>query len=182
MRPSLRSVRTRAPRPAGHLSFWHDSLEPGDELRPRPALPADVDVDVAVVGAGFTGLWTAYYLARADPHLRVKVIEREVAGFGASGRNGGWCVGDQAAPLHALERAWPGAAAAMVEEMHRSVDEVGAVAAIEGIDCGFPRAAPSIWRPTRSSSAGFASSRPSTSGSGSTTPINCCRRARPPTS
>ena len=54
----------RTPRPTGHLSFWHDSLEPGDELRPRPALPADVDVDVAVVGAGFTGLWTAYYLAR----------------------------------------------------------------------------------------------------------------------
>ena len=139
MRPSLRSVRARTPRPAGHLSFWHDSLEPGDELRPRPALPADVDVDVAVVGAGFTGLWTAYYLARADPHLRVTVIEREVAGFGASGRNGGWCVGDQAAPLHALERAWPGAAAAMVEEMHRSVDEVGAVAATEGIDCGFAK-------------------------------------------
>jgi hypothetical protein len=125
--------------PTGHLSFWHDSLEPGDELRPRPALPGDVDVDVAVVGAGFTGLWTAYYLARADPHLRVTVIEREVAGFGASGRNGGWCVGDQAAPLHALERAWPGAAAAMVEEMHRSVDEVGAVAAAEGIDCGFAK-------------------------------------------
>src|SRR5688500_298934 len=132
MRPSLRSVRARPPRPTGHLSFWHDSLEPGDELRPRPPLPADVDVDVAVVGAGFTGLWTAYYLARADPHLRVMVIEREVAGFGASGRNGGWCVGDQVAALHALERAWPGAAAAMVEEMHRSVDEVGAVAATEG--------------------------------------------------
>ena len=43
------------------------------------------------MGAGFTGLWTAYYLARADPTLRIVVLEREVAGFGASGRNGGWC-------------------------------------------------------------------------------------------
>jgi len=46
---------------------------------------------VAIVGAGYTGLWTAYYLSRADPSLRVAVVEAEVAGFGASGRNGGWC-------------------------------------------------------------------------------------------
>ena len=58
---------------------------------PRRRCPATCDVDVAVVGAGYTGLWTAYYLARADPTLRVVVLEREVAGFGASGRNGGWC-------------------------------------------------------------------------------------------
>src|SRR5687768_9037958 len=140
MRPSLRSVRARPPRPTGHLSFWHDSLEPGDELRPRPPLPADVDVDVAVVGAGFTGLWTAYYLARADPHLRVMVIEREVAGFGASGRNGGWCVGDQAAPLPVLEREHgPGAAERMMREMFRSVDEVGAVVAREEIGCSYAK-------------------------------------------
>jgi glycine/D-amino acid oxidase-like deaminating enzyme len=48
-------------------------------------------VDVAIVGAGYTGLWTAYYLSRADPSVRVAVVEAEVAGFGASGRNGGWC-------------------------------------------------------------------------------------------
>ncbi|WP_164311546.1 FAD-dependent oxidoreductase, partial [Streptococcus pneumoniae] len=48
-------------------------------------------MDVAVVGAGFTGLWTAYYLARTDPSLRIAVLEAESVGFGASGRNGGWC-------------------------------------------------------------------------------------------
>jgi len=47
--------------------------------------------DVAIAGAGYTGLWTAYALKRADPTLRVVVCEREIAGFGASGRNGGWC-------------------------------------------------------------------------------------------
>ena len=45
---------------------------------------------VAIVGGGLTGLWTAYYLAEADPTLDVRVVEAEFAGFGASGRNGGW--------------------------------------------------------------------------------------------
>ena len=54
-------------------------------------MPGPIDLDVAVVGAGFTGLWTAYYLKKADPALRVAVLEKEIAGFGASGRNGGWC-------------------------------------------------------------------------------------------
>ena len=77
--------------PVGYrsLSLWHDTAD--DDWVPRPALPGDLDVDVAVVGAGYTGLWAAYYLKRADPSLRVVVLEREVAGFGASGRNGGWC-------------------------------------------------------------------------------------------
>jgi glycine/D-amino acid oxidase-like deaminating enzyme len=43
------------------------------------------------MGAGYTGMWTAYYLLQRDPSLRVAVVEREIAGFGASGRNGGWC-------------------------------------------------------------------------------------------
>ena len=62
-------------------SLWLDGL-PGP-LTPRPSLPGDVDCDVAIVGAGFTGLWTAYYLKRADPSLRVLVLEAEQAGFGA---------------------------------------------------------------------------------------------------
>jgi glycine/D-amino acid oxidase-like deaminating enzyme len=71
------------------LSLWFDQL--GEPPTPRAPLAGDVDVDVAIVGAGFTGLWTAYYLHAADPSLRVAVLEREIAGFGASGRNGGWC-------------------------------------------------------------------------------------------
>ena len=59
--------------------------------QPARPLPGDLDVDVAVVGAGLTGLWTAHYLAEAQPDLRIAVLEAEVAGFGASGRNGGWC-------------------------------------------------------------------------------------------
>ena len=70
-------------------SMWLDGV-PG-ELTPRAALPGPVDVDIAIAGGGFTGLWTAYYLKKADPSLRIAVLEKEIAGFGASGRNGGWC-------------------------------------------------------------------------------------------
>ena len=70
--------------------LWMDQVvADGDDLAPRPPLDGDAEVDVAIVGAGFTGLWTAYHLLRDDPGLRVLVVERQVAGFGASGRNGG---------------------------------------------------------------------------------------------
>ena len=120
------------------LSFWHDSLEPGDSLAPRPALASDCDADVVVIGAGFTGLWTAHSLLSADPSMRIVVLERDVAGFGASGRNGGWCVGDYGGPEKVVAKAGgAGSVERMAREMHRSVDAVGAVVAQAGIDCGF---------------------------------------------
>ncbi len=72
-------------------SLWLDGF-PGS-LDPRPSLDGDSTVDVAIVGGGYTGLWTAYYLLQLDPTLRILVIEKEIVGFGASGRNGGWCIG-----------------------------------------------------------------------------------------
>lgn len=117
-----------------HVSYWFDSLP--SPVVPRPRLGGDLDVDVAIVGAGYTGLWTAYYLARADPTLRVAVIEREVAGFGASGRNGGWCSALFATSDAKLQREFgTDAALAMRRAMQATVDEVGRVAAAEGIDC-----------------------------------------------
>jgi glycine/D-amino acid oxidase-like deaminating enzyme len=120
------------------ISYWHDSLVPGDDLTPRAALPGDRDADVAIVGAGFTGLWTAHSLLQRDPSLRVVILEAETAGFGASGRNGGWCVGDYGGPLGSVEKAGgQGSVEAMSREMHRSVDEVGTVVSAAGIDCGW---------------------------------------------
>jgi len=116
------------------LSLWLATAD--DDLSPRPTLPGDRDADVAIVGAGFTGLWTAYYLAVADPSLRIAVLEREFAGYGASGRNGGWCSALFPVSLSALARRHGRAAAvAMRRAMHDTVDEVGRVAAAEGIDC-----------------------------------------------
>ncbi|HJW63867.1 MAG TPA: FAD-dependent oxidoreductase, partial [Actinomycetes bacterium] len=121
-------------------SLWLDQLA-GDPLVPRPPLPGPVDVDVAIVGAGYTGLWTAYYLRRADPGLRVAVLEREVAGFGASGRNGGWCSSFVAMDREGVAgRVGRGAAIALQREMFDTVDEVGRVAGREGIDCHYVKA------------------------------------------
>ena len=116
------------------LSFWHDTV-PGS-LEPRDPLQGDRDADVAIAGAGFTGLWTAYYIKKARPELRVVVCEREIAGFGASGRNGGWCSALFPASLSKLDRmGGRDAAIAMYRAMQQTVDEVGAAAAAEGIDC-----------------------------------------------
>lgn len=116
------------------LSFWHDTV-PGS-LEPAPSLDADTEADVAIAGAGLTGMWTAYYLSKADPGLRIVLCEREIAGFGASGRNGGWCSALFPASLPKLERiAGRESAIAMYRAMQHTVDEVGKVAADEGIDC-----------------------------------------------
>jgi glycine/D-amino acid oxidase-like deaminating enzyme len=117
-------------------SMWLHGC-PG-KLAPRPALPGPLDVDVAIVGAGLTGLWTAYYLMKADPGLRVAVLEREVAGFGASGRNGGWCSSFFATPKAAVagQHGRP-AAQALQRAMYDTVDEVGRVVRAEAIDAGF---------------------------------------------
>ncbi len=120
----------------GGVSFWLSTLD----LTPRAALPGDLDVDVAVVGAGYTGLWTAYYLALADPALRIAVVEARVAGFGASGRNGGWCSAlFPVSPAALARRHGRPAAVALLRAMESTVDEVGRVAAAEGIDCHFAK-------------------------------------------
>ncbi len=95
---------------------------------------------MVIVGAGYTGLWTAYYLAKADPSLRIVVLERETVGFGASGRNGGWCSALFPASARKLA-ALPGSSRSAAIDMHRamqdSVNEVGLVSATEGIDCDY---------------------------------------------
>ncbi len=127
------------------LSFWFDSLPAtgtgeaeADDLRPRPALARALDVDVAIVGGGLTGLWTAYYLSSAEPNLRIAVLEKHIAGFGASGRNGGWCSALFPASTASLSRRHGRAAAvAMRQAMIDTVDEVGRISGAEGIDCDF---------------------------------------------
>jgi glycine/D-amino acid oxidase-like deaminating enzyme len=111
-----------------HLSpsFWLDSLGP---ITPRDPLPADMTADVAIVGGGYTGLWTAYYLSLIAPTLRVVVVEAAYCGFGASGRNGGWCSALFPTPVPAEMQA----------VLNDTVDEVGRVAEAEGIDCHFAK-------------------------------------------
>lgn len=114
----------------GAVSHWYQQLPP-----PRPALPGDRDADVCIVGAGFTGLWTAYYLKQADPGLRINVVESRFAGYGASGRNGGWLSG--LAPGHRGILAKQHGREAVVEwqrVLDSGVDDVIDVARRENID------------------------------------------------
>ncbi len=110
-----------------------DSL--GRTAPTRPPLTHDHRVDVAIVGGGLTGLWTAYYLAKADPSLRIAVLEKALCGYGASGRNGGWLTAAMAgSPERYARTHGRDAVVALAEEMKGSVDEVIAVAAAEGVD------------------------------------------------
>jgi len=124
------------------LSYWHDSVaEAGDALERRAPLPGDTDADVAIVGGGLTGLWTAWYLLQREPGARILVLEKEIAGFGASGRNGGWCSAlfpRSTASLAA--RHGRDAALAMRRAMIDTVGEVGRAATEAGIDCDYARA------------------------------------------
>lgn len=104
----------------------------------RPHLTEDKRADVAIVGAGFTGLWTAYYLKRLDPGLDVVVLEREHVGFGASGRNGGWCHPEYPLGLATLAfRHGEEAALRFQLAALDAVGEVGRVCEAEGIDCRY---------------------------------------------
>ncbi len=121
----------------GNVSHWWQQL---GAPTPRPALPGNVQADVAIVGAGYTGLWTAYYLKRAQPDLRVVVVEQRHVGYGASGRNGGWLTNsitggrDQYVSTHGRD-----AAERFQREMNATVEEVIRVAAAEGIDADIKR-------------------------------------------
>lgn len=117
--------------------LWWDGVDPGAADLGDGPLPGRTDADVAIVGAGYTGLWTAHYLLEADPTLRVVLIDAEHAGAGASGRNGGWCSALFPASLDSLA-ALPGssrsAALDLDRAMRHSVQEVGRAAAAAGIE------------------------------------------------
>ncbi len=118
------------------VSLWFDTLP--ETVTPRASLDGNGAVDVGIVGAGFSGLWTAYYLAKLRPDLRVALLEAEVAGYGASGRNGGWCIGLLSGLDGLLLRAdRREAGMALQRAAFDAVDEVGRVASAEQIDCHF---------------------------------------------
>lgn len=118
-----------------HISLWMNQLD--DDLVPRPSLEGALEVDVAIVGAGYTGLWTAYYLKTRAPQLNIAIVEAETAGFGASGRNGGWLMGN----LLGEDRLLAGLPRERRIEsyglLHDIPDEVAQVLQRESIDCDY---------------------------------------------
>jgi glycine/D-amino acid oxidase-like deaminating enzyme len=120
---------------SGRISLWMDQLD--GEGATRRSLEGDMDVDVAIIGAGYTGLWTAWYLKHRAPQLNIVILEAQAAGFGASGRNGGWLIGGISGenglighlPEPQRRESW--------ELLHAIPDEVARVMQIESIDCDY---------------------------------------------
>jgi glycine/D-amino acid oxidase-like deaminating enzyme len=128
-------------RPYRDVSFWLDSVAAdGDALAPRPPLDRDTQADVCIIGGGLTGLWTAHYLLDRNPALSILIVEKEIAGFGASGRNGGWASALFPRSTASLARKHGrSAAVAMRRAMIDTVDEVGRAADELGIDCSYEK-------------------------------------------
>ncbi|NBM21203.1 FAD-binding oxidoreductase, partial [Streptomyces sp. GC420] len=120
----------------GGISYWYaDTGIP----TPREPLPGDTTADICVVGGGYTGLWTAYYLKKAAPFLRITLLEAKFCGYGASGRNGGWLYNGIAGRDHYAVRHGKEAAVRLQRAMNETVTEVIDRAAEEKIDAGIHR-------------------------------------------
>ncbi len=114
-------------------ALWADTVPAALNKPLGTRLSEDVTADVVIVGGGYTGLWTAYHLQMQAPDLRVTIVEAEQAGFGASGRNGGWCSALFPASLPKIARKYGVAAAqAMQSTMHDTVAAIHTTIKREG--------------------------------------------------
>ncbi|GAA3633879.1 FAD-dependent oxidoreductase [Microbacterium awajiense] len=136
--PPAASVISRSLEGAAHSVFWLDDL-PDDLVPARPALAGEHDADLVVVGAGYTGLWTAMHALRRDPSLRVAIVEARTVGWAASGRNGGFC---EASLTHGYDNGlsrWPDE----IEQLERmgmaNLDAFETDLAEWGVDAQFER-------------------------------------------
>lgn len=127
-------------------SLWWDTLPSSLHTSSmRPPLGADTFCDVAIVGAGFTGLWTAYYLKQSSPDCRIVVIDANEAGFGASGRNGGWCSALFPSSLESMAKNHGRSEAIrMIRTMHDTIDEIFRVSSDHGLDIGWAKGGTTI--------------------------------------
>ncbi len=123
----------------GEVSYWWQAL--GGYPPRRPSLPGPLEADVCIVGGGYTGLWTAYYLAGQRPGARIVVLEAAFAGYGASGRNGGWVTpelpGSRARYARAAGRSGTAGVRDLEAALRSTVDEIGRVCQAESIACDF---------------------------------------------
>ncbi|TGB08028.1 FAD-dependent oxidoreductase [Streptomyces sp. MZ04] len=136
MAPSAMTRWTKSLSDAQPVSYWLD--DPGKPAA-RPALTADEQCDLLVVGGGYSGLWTALIAKERDPHREVVLLEGREAGWAASGRNGGFCA---ASLTHGISNGlsrWPGEIAKLEELGARNLDEIEAAVKRYSIDCDFER-------------------------------------------
>jgi glycine/D-amino acid oxidase-like deaminating enzyme len=126
--------------PGAQRSWWLREALAGEPASECPPLSQDLNADVVIVGGGFTGLWTAYFLSEAEPSLGIVVLEQDICGGGPSGRNGGFASGwwDELDSLVALYGAEPAVRACRA--ISSSIDSIGEFCKIHSIDAWFEKA------------------------------------------
>ena len=118
-------------------SFW---LATAGDYKESPPLDGDTHVDVAVIGGGFCGISSAYHLKRANPNLRVAVLEDRVTGFGASGRNAGFAMTLMGLTLETTALRFGKEKARQAHDFgRRAVDHIGQLVDTHGLDCDYEK-------------------------------------------
>ncbi|WP_017573070.1 NAD(P)/FAD-dependent oxidoreductase, partial [Nocardiopsis halotolerans] len=121
-------------------TFWLDPDVPGHDVpEPVPALAGDVFADLVVVGAGFSGLWTALLAKERDPDRDVVLVEARTAGWAASGRNGGFCAASLTHGHDNGAERWPEEIGELERQGHANLDGIQRAVEDHGIDCEFER-------------------------------------------
>ncbi len=137
MRPPLANL----PIPGRQRSWWlREALAAEGNPPPAPALASDTDADVAIVGGGYTGMWTAYFLGKRNPDARIVLLEQDICGGGPSGRNGGFVHGWWESLGYLTDRFGGDAAAQIAREADEVVDGIGGWCADHGVDAHFVKA------------------------------------------
>ena len=118
------------------VSYW---LDQPDAPAPQPALAGRTAADLAIVGGGFTGLWTALQAKEADPGREVVLLEARQVAWAGTGRNGGFCSASLTHGLANGQDRFPAELAALERLGRRNLDEIEKSIARYGIDCDFAR-------------------------------------------
>jgi glycine/D-amino acid oxidase-like deaminating enzyme len=136
----MRRVKT-LPRQAD-VSWWMEEARSDPAFgaqTPCAPLAGDVRADVVVIGGGYTGMWTAWFLKERDPSVDVVLLEQETCGSGPSGRNGGFCYGFWEDLPNLVNRFGDAEGVRAAEVAQRSVDEIEAWCGANDVDAWFTR-------------------------------------------
>lgn len=136
-----RDVEPGLPR-AADRSWWFEeaAADPAFAFEPRPRLVGDAEADVVVLGGGYTGMWTAWFLTERAPGIDIVLLEQDVCGGGPSGRNGGFCYGMWEDLEILVRRFGDDAALRLADVAQRSVGEIGTWLDAHDVDAWFTRA------------------------------------------